>query len=690
MSATTRGAPAVAAGFMLARAERLILGLRLTLALMAGGLLIVAVVWEFTFPDEAALANLVAGGAAILVAMPVLGAAWQSLRRPSLHGITDRLIAVALVAAWASGDLITAAVLPIVMILGHVLEERSLLGSREAIRALSRLTETAARRLRPDGSVEIVPTRDLRVGDLMELRAGDRVAADGVVRQGSGSLDMASLTGESVPVEVEEGAAVLAGSINTNGRLEVAVTHVGEATTLGKIIALMRTAERAKPPVTRLLERYAGQYMVLVLMVAGGTWFATGDSAATLAVLVASCPCALVLAAPATAIAAIAVAARHGILIKGTAFLENLAEVTSIVFDKTGTLTLGELTLAGVVPAVPGGEAALVRVGASLGAGSSHPVSLAAARAFVRDTQTNAQDIHEIGGFGVTGTVDGQAAAFGRPGLFASLGIATPAVPAHDGPIAGVALGGTFLGWMLLADQTRPEAADALAGLRAMGLARQVLLTGDRASVARRIGARLGITDIVADALPEQKMRRVLAEISAGYRPMVVGDGINDSLALKAGAVGIAMGARGTDVALASADLVLMTSDLRRLATAIRLSRRCRRTIHVNVAIGLGWTVALVGFASAGELGTQGAVVAALLHNLSTLLGLANAGRLLLFDETGVAALNGPDVKSDIPLDSVNHPYACRDPSSRGGHGYDLCSAGPPCTATGGNTIRQP
>ena len=677
-AATFEASPATGTGALLANAERLLLGLRLTLALLAAGLLVVAIGWESAFPDDAALANLVAGGAAVLVAVPVLHAAWQSLWHPSLHGITDRLIALALIAAWASGDLMTAAILPIVMILGHVLEERSLLGSREAIRALRRLTQTSARRLYEDGTVEVVATSDLSAGDLIELRAGDRVPADGVIRRGAASLDMASLTGESVPVEAEEGATVLAGSINTNGRLEVAVTQVGAATTLGKIIALMRTAERAKPPVTRLLERYAGQYLVLVLMLAGGTWFATGDAAATLAVLVASCPCALVLAAPATSIAAIAVAARHGVLIKGAAFLENLSEVSSVVFDKTGTLTLGELTLTRIVPTALADEQTITRLAAALGAGSNHPVSRAAARNWRRESRSPpdgrilpegnvkpdgcalpeggippdgrviVEDTREIGGFGLTGMVDREPVAFGQPDLFARLGIATPAPPVHDGPIAAVSRAGVFLGWMLFADQPRPEAAEALAELRGLGLERQILLTGDRASVARRIGTELGISDIRAEALPGQKMHRVLEEIDAGFLPMVVGDGINDSLALKAGAIGIAMGARGTDVALASADVVLMTSDLRRLATAIRLSRRCRRTIHVNVGIGLGWTVALVGLAATGGLGADGAIVAAVLHNLSTFLGMANAGRLLLFDEIlaapGMPAGAGPEM----------------------------------------------
>lgn len=617
---------------LLGDAERAMLALRLTLAMLAAGLLLLSLLWGWAFPEQTALAELVAGAAAVLVAVPVATAAWGSLRHPSLHGITDRLIALALVGAWASGDLTTAAVLPIVMILGHVLEERSLLGSREAIRALSRLAETTARRLRADGAVEAVPTGALRAGDVIELRAGDRVPADGTVREGEASLDMASLTGESVPVEVGPGSEVMAGSIDTDGRLLVEVRRVGRETTLGKIIALMREAEAAKPPVTRLLERYAGQYMALVLMVAGGTWFAGGGTAATLAVLVAACPCALVLAAPATAIAGIAVAARHGILIKGTAFLENLADVSSVVFDKTGTLTTGELALAQVVPMPGVGSDEVLRVAGSLGAASSHPVSRAARRALAGPALPLGE-AREAGGFGVSGLLGAETAGFGRPDLFARLNVAIPEVPAHDGPIAGVSLGGRFLGWLLFADGVRPEARQALEGLRELGLTHQVLLTGDRAPVAARIGAELGIGDIEAEVLPEAKMRRVLAEARAGHRPLVVGDGINDSLALKAGAVGIAMGAQGTDVALASADLVLMTSDLRRLATAIRLSRSCRSTIHVNVAMGLGWTLLLVALAAAGVLGAEGALIAALMHNVATFLGVANAGRLLLFDE---------------------------------------------------------
>jgi Zn2+/Cd2+-exporting ATPase len=636
----------------------LALAVRLTTAMTAAGLLLVAVLWRVAFPAEQYVSDLVAGGAAVLVAIPILFAAWQSIRRPDLHGMTDLLVAAALTAAWATGDLMTAAVLPIVMAVGHVLEERSLLGSQEAIRALGRLVATTSRRRRADGTVEEVPTASLSVGDLIEVRAGDRVPVDGIVHIGASSLDTASLTGESVPQDVAEGDPVMAGSINLDGPMVIEVARIGRDTTLGKIVALMGKAEEAKPPITRLLERYAGQYLALILMIAAGAWFATGDSQAMLAVLVASCPCALVLAAPATAVAAIAVAARHGILIKGSGFLEQLAEVTSVVFDKTGTVTRGELSLVELRPEAGHAPQEMLRVAGLLGAASTHPVSRALARHPVPSSEA-AKEVRELRGFGVTARLpDGRAAALGRPELFASLGIAAGAVPEHDGPLAGLSCGRAFMGWLLLADEVRPEAAGALDELRGLGLRRQMLLTGDRSCVAQRIGRSLGITEIRAGALPEEKMRYVLQALRDGDRPLVVGDGINDSLALRAGAVGIAMGANGTDVALASADLVLMTSDLRRLGTAIRLSRRCRRTIHVNVAMGLGWTVLLVAAAASGLLGPEGAVVAAVVHNFGTLAGMANAGRLLLFDETrrplhAAAARHAAPAGEQLPLSLV-------------------------------------
>ncbi len=632
-------------GGLLSRDEQRRAARQLSLAMLALGLLLLGLAWRWLAADQAGVSQILLGVASLLVALPVARSAWDSLRHPSLHGVTDQLIALAMLGAWASGDLLTAALLPIIMIFGHVLEERSVIGSQEAIAALGELTRSHARRIEADGSLSEMDNASLRPGDQVEVRAGDRVPADGRVLQGQASLDTAPITGESVPLEVAPGMEVYGGAINLDGLLRIEITRTGEASTLGKVIGLMQQAERAKPPITRLLERYAGQYMLLVLLIAAVTWFVTNDAQAMLAVLVAACPCALVLsapataiagiavAAPATAIAGIAVAARHGILIRSSAFLEELADLTSLVVDKTGTLTHGSLRLQALRLADAAEEASVLRLAASLGAASSHPVSRALAALAAHDAYHPLSDIRERQGFGVVARTAAGEAALGRPELFQQLGIDASEVPEHEGPIAGIALDGRFLGWLLLADSVRAEAAEALADLRELGLGRQLLLTGDRRAVADAVAKQVGIRQLVAQALPEDKLRQVGAEIGSGFRPMVVGDGINDSLALKAGVVGVAMGAGGADIALASADIVLIGSDLRRLGTCVRLSRQCRRTLQVNVAIGLGWTLAIVAAAAFGLLGAAGAMVAALLHNLSTLLVLGNAGRLLRFEE---------------------------------------------------------
>ena len=629
-----------APGSMLTSREQRSAARQLTLAMLALGLLALGLVWRFFSPEQVGVSQLLLGAASLLVAIPVVSAGWHSLRYPSLHGITDQLIALAMLGAWATGDLMTAALLPIIMIFGHVLEERSVIGSQEAIQALGRLTRSHARLIDKDGVIREVDNGTLVAGDRVEVRAGDRVPADGLVISGQASLDTAPITGESVPLEARAGMEVFGGAINLDGLLRIEVTRIGNESTLGKVIALMQSAERSKPPITRLLEKYAGSYMVLVLLIAAVTWFITNNAQAMLAVLVAACPCALVLSAPATAIAGIAVAARHGILIRSSAFLEELADLTSLVVDKTGTLTYGSLRLQSV-QAEEGAGDDVIALAASLGSASSHPVSRALATLVGKDHLLPLDDIRERQGLGVVAQTARGEAALGRPELFAQLGIATSPVPDHDGPIAGLAVNGHFLAWLLLADSLKPEARQALSELRELGLGRQLLLTGDRQSVADSLGHEVGISDIHAQALPEDKLNRVMSEIKKGFRPMVVGDGINDSLALKAGVVGVAMGAGGADIALASADIVLIGSDLRRLGTCVRLSRQCRHTLQVNVIIGLGWTLAIVAMAAFGVLGAAGAMIAAVLHNLSTLLVLGNAGRLLRFHEP-IAKFHNP------------------------------------------------
>lgn len=622
----------LSAGLLTAN-EKQAAAVQLTLAMIALSLLALGIAWRWLAPDEEGVSQLLLAAASLIVAIPVIRSGWHSLRHPSLHGITDQLIALAMLAAWATGDLLTAALLPIIMIFGHVLEERSVIGSKEAMEALARLTRSHARLITPDGEIHKVDNVTLKPGDLVEVRAGDCIPADGRVRQGQASLDTAPITGESVPLEVTASMEVFGGAINLDGRLEIEVTRTGEDSTLGKVIALMQRAENSKPPITRLLERYAQQYLGFVLTIAAIAWFLTYNDQIMLAILVAACPCALVLSAPATAIAGIAVAARHGILIRSSAFLEELADLSSLVIDKTGTLTFGRLRLQEIRLTGYTDREIVLALAASLGAASSHPVSRALASLVAHDAYHPLANVRELQGLGVVASAATGEVALGRPELFERLSVVAPPVPSHDGPLAGLSIGDEFVAWLLLSDTVKPEAVVAMTELRTLGLNRQLLLTGDRQSVAQALAREIGIPDVAAEALPADKLKRVLSETKSGFKPLVVGDGINDSLALKAGAVGIAMGAGGADIALASSDIILIGSDLRRLGTCIRLSRLCRRTLKTNVIIGLGWTVAIVVLAGFGFLGAAGAVVAALLHNFSTLLVLANAGRLMRYDE---------------------------------------------------------
>jgi len=607
---------------LLNQRERWVLGGRLVAALVAAGLLIVSGLIHWLRPAEGELAQYVATVAALLVSVPVLIAAARALRSPGLDGTTDLLVAIALIAAWVVGDLETAALVPLAMVIGHAIEERSLLGSQEALAALADLTRGQARRIDATGMVTVVDGDDLAAGDRIELRPGDRCPADGVVEEGASSLDTAPITGESVPQDVAPGDHVLAGAVNQGGRLLVRVERIGEATALGRVVALMQDAEQSKPAVTRLLDRFASAYLLLVILAAAMLAFATGSATVLMATLVAACPCALVVAAPATAVAAIAAAARQGILVKSTAFLERLADCDCVVFDKTGTLTEGTLSV--LDPDTLSHPHR--RLASALGHASSHPVARACAALVIEGDRPVVENLHEESGQGLRALVGGARVVLGRAAFLAAQGVTPPTVPDHDGPIVGLAVDGAFVAWVRMRDAARPEALAAVSDLRHLGLERQVLCTGDRRAVAERVAAELHLTEVEAEALPATKLARVRAEVAAGRQPLVVGDGINDSLALKAGAVGVAIGGRGSDVAVASADLALVDGDLRRLGTAIRLSRTCRASIITGIVIACVWTAFVVGLAAAGEISPFGA---AILHNLGTLAVIANAGRIM-------------------------------------------------------------
>jgi len=329
------------------------------------------------------------------------------------------------------------------------------------------------------------------------------------------------------------------------------------------------------------------------------------------------------------------------VLFRNAAFLDRIAEIDSLVIDKTGTLTHGELRVADVFaqPGVASAEA--VALAARLGAGSAHPVS----RALTRHAAAAAghevapfERTRELRGLGVVAETPEGTAVLGRAELLREHVSTLQAAPASiDGPCVGLALNGQLLAWFGFADALRAEAAGALAELRELGLVRQTLLTGDREAVARKVAAEVGIDTVVSQALPHDKLDYVMHELEAGRHPLVVGDGLNDVLAIKAGATSIAMGERGIDIAVASADIVLLGDDLRRIPTCIRLGRRCRRTATINAAIGLFWTVEIIALAA---LGLLGAVWVAILHNIGTFIVIANAGRLLRIDEDAASQPN--------------------------------------------------
>jgi heavy metal translocating P-type ATPase len=594
------------------------------LVVLGGSILLLGFALRIMNPDLAPLAELLDATSAALVGLPIFARAAVALTKPDLEGISDQLVAVALLAAWAAGNLTAAALVPMAMVLGHVVAERSVLGTREAIAALTNLTKTTAQRLNPaTGSTKAVEAADLLPGDRIIISPGDRVPTDGVVDTGTSTLDTAPVTGESLPRDVSPGEAVFAGSLNQQGRLEVVVSSKVEDSALGRIARLMDDADRVKPPAVQLLERYGALYLPTVLAIAAITLFTTNSVTAAMAVLIASCPCALAISAPAVAVAIIARASREGILLKGTAFVERLAACTSVVFDKTGTVTHGQLSIAGWRPAEGVAEDELRQVAAALGNASHHPASRAAAD----PTVPVAEEVTEHAGLGVEGMINGRRAVMGKVGLLEQAEVTgfTPCTD-HHGPLAAVALDGRFLGHALFADSLRPESKDVIEHLRHIGIKHAVLLTGDRRSEAERIGAMIGVDQVYAEELPEGKLARVRQEFDRGALPVVVGDGINDALALRAGAVGVAVGGASSDIAAASADVVLTHGDLRGLSTAVDLSRAARRTIHGNIALAFFWIVVGVALSAIGAINP---VAIAILHSMGSVFVIMHSGLLL-------------------------------------------------------------
>ena len=569
---------------------------------------------------------------ALILGVPILLTAVRDLLAGNVY--MNELVALALIAAFASRDYRTAGAVAFFMLITITIERKTAIGAEASIEALIRLTPRQARRL-TDGREDEVDVLELKVDDVCRIRPGENFPADGVIVKGSSTVNQASITGESLPVDKDVAAEVYAGTQNLTGLVDVRVTRVGTDTTLGKVRELMVAAERSKLPIMRMIDRYVGFYTPTVLMIAALVWVFSKDLNRVIAVLVMSCPCAIVIATPSAVIAAIAAAARLGILIKDVAHIELAAKIKAIVFDKTGTLTEGNLEVARLQPA-PGVELAdLLLTATSTESHSNHPAA-EAMRRLAKEAGVEWNDpseYTEVAGKGVVAKFGDDLCRVGRETWLQECELDTSmmAKSLEDSDSAGasivfVARNDRVLGWIGLRDAVRDVAKDAVSRVRDLGIRRCCMFTGDNRAVAGMVGAKLGITEIRAECLPEEKVAFVEELKANGDLVAVVGDGVNDAPALAAGDIGIAMGAIGSDVAVQSASIALMNNDLRRIPFLIWLSRRGRMLINENLGVGLGFIV--VGL-YLSTIGVVSAVMAAILHSAGTLIILFNSARLV-------------------------------------------------------------
>ncbi|MBI4263876.1 MAG: cadmium-translocating P-type ATPase [Acidobacteria bacterium] len=554
----------------------------------------------------------------------------------------NTLMVVAVAGALVLGEWLEAASVVFLFAVAQWLEVRTLERARQAIRAMLDLSPREAI-VRHDGHEHRVPVEEVHVGDDILVRPGDKVPLDGVVVAGHSDVNEAPLTGESLPVDKGAGDQVYAGTINGHGALEIRVTRVGRDTRLARIIYLVEAAQASRAPVQTFVDRFARIYtpavIGLALIVALAPALAGADTATwvyrALVLLVISCPCALVISTPVSIVSALSAAARNGVLVKGGAHLERLAAIRAIAFDKTGTLTKGELHVTDVVSlgTLPATE--LMRYAAAVESRSAHPV----ARAVVDHARSLGVDLRPVSrfasvpGMGAEAQVDGVHVTLGNAHLFASRGVALPGgrmelehLMEQGKSLVYVSFDGTIAGVIALADRPRQTALEAIELLREQGVRWVAMLTGDHAATARRVAEALSLDEHHAELLPEQKHAFVRSLRERHGALLMVGDGINDAPALAAADVGVAMGAAGSDVALETADVALMSDELLKLPYAIRLARATLRNVRTNVAISLALKAAFLVMAVTGSATLWMAVLA---DTGASVIVVGNALRLL-------------------------------------------------------------
>ncbi|MGA9768056.1 MAG: heavy metal translocating P-type ATPase [Blastocatellia bacterium] len=615
--------------------------LEMPLSIIAGTLLAAGFLLR-SFTDVPAIAP------TILFIVAMISGGFFSLRSALVsirQGIFDieTLMVLAGVGAGLLGAWFEGAFLLFLFSLGHALEHRAMERARHAIEALGQLRPGTAR-VRRGKEVEEIPVGEVRRGDMVIVRPGDRVPMDGVIRSGNSSLDQATITGESVPVAKGPGDTVFAGTINTEDALEVEVTKLSSESVLARVIDMVAEAEAQKSPTQRFAKRLERTFVPIVLLgaplLAAVLYFVQGESFREsvlrgISLLVAASPCALAIATPAAVLSAVARAARGGVLIKGGAHLETLGKVAAMAFDKTGTLTLGKPRLITVSPVAEVSEKELLAAASAAESKSSHPCALAVIEgAKERGIETIiAESMESVHGKGLRAIVNGQTVAVGNLALFAdeaipeSIAAMTKQLESAGQTTMIVKRGDLFLGVMGVADTLRPEAKRALTALHDIGIKRNIMLSGDNLLVAKAIALQVGIDEARAPLMPDGKVAALRGLAKEGGVAMV-GDGVNDAPALAAASVGIAMGGTGSDVALETADMVLMSEGLGHLPFAVKLARTASGIIRQNLVIALGVSAILIIASIFGWVRISEAVI---LHEGSTLLVVANGLRLLAF-----------------------------------------------------------
>ncbi|KIX12477.1 heavy metal translocating P-type ATPase [Dethiosulfatarculus sandiegensis] len=568
-----------------------------------------------------------------LCGLPIILGALKGLLKGRIN--VDELVSLAIIASLWQGEFLTAAVVAFIMTMGGLLEEATSESARNSIKSLMKITPPTAV-VRENGREKTISAEDLKPGQTMILRPGDRIAADGEIKEGLTMVDESSMTGEAMPVPKKQGDSVMAGTLNHNGVIEVIVKRTGGDTTLARLIELVTRAEEHKPRAARLADRYATWFTPVILTAAGITWWATGSLDRAVSVLIVGCPCALILAAPTATVAALGRAAKEGILIKGGQHLENAARVSAVFFDKTGTLTKGEPRVEDVV-CTPGiNKNLLLAWAAGTEKNSNHPLAKAVLKAafYARVVIKKAEGFMTQVGHGVRATIDGS--------LIEITGVTPQGIGAL--PLAmqecwqkAADNGATCLlvsqdsqpvGMLKVSDQIRPEAKKLVASLEKMGINQIAVVSGDQKRSVNRICREANIKTAFSAMTPEGKLKAIKDTQDQGVKVMYVGDGINDAPALASSDLGIAMAACGTDAALETADIALTHDNLDGLPFLIGLSRRTLKIIKWNIVFALAFNTLAV---LASGWGVLPPIAAALVHNIGSLLVVITSASLAMY-----------------------------------------------------------